>query len=120
VHTVVRADHLQNSVDCGENFTEPELATAIRSVKNTRRLLMKKLFYFFLLASACSSRFAMGQAENPANISMGGIEYQFICEGREGASHITVAKKLLTISAKLWFSKKIWSRRMTAAWEPGL
>lgn len=55
----------------------------------------EKLFYFFLLISACTSKLSMGQAENLANISIGGVEYQFLCEGDEGTSHVAVTKKPL-------------------------
>ncbi|SDE50447.1 hypothetical protein [Paraburkholderia lycopersici] len=67
---------------------------------------MKKLFYFFLLAYACSSKLAMGQAENLADINIEDVRYQFLCEGGEGTSRITVEKTDLGNAGKLIIFEK--------------
>lgn len=78
---------------------------------------MGKQIYLFLLAYVCSSNLAMGQAGNLADINIGDVGYHFLCEGGEGASRITVKKTAHGNTEKSIVFEKIWSRRMTAAWE---
>ncbi|WP_322063374.1 hypothetical protein [Paraburkholderia sp. J63] len=61
---------------------------------------MKNLFYFLLLIYACSSKIAICQTQNFVNINIDGIGYQFLCEGYEGTSRITVTKNPLDHTSK--------------------